>query len=210
VSGGYVKKQARVLIVILCAVALCSLLALMEHKEDVRASSPVVRVATPARALNSAPPEAPTAANGEPREHPPADEDAEAALRKRIANIGKRATAPLAERWAHEPRDPRWGPFQSKIASFLDDFRHDGLELVSVDCRTTLCRYELLVEDREAIQRMLDVARNEHTFEGSMGIPVFDEDRFTMYLSPPGVPLLKRQLPPQLMELAKKSFGVDG
>lgn len=184
---------------LLAAVIATGLAALLRSKDAADASTKEVVVvpAAPARSAGTAKKEASKTTAATPSAAP--DDDAEA-MRKRVAAVGKRATAPFLERWSHEQRDPRWSSFENKISSFFEHPRLHGVDLVSVDCRTTLCRYELVLDDREALTRMLALAGEERVFEGTMGIPVLDGDRYTMFLAPPGMQLVERQIPPELRE----------
>jgi hypothetical protein len=119
---------------------------------------------------------------------PPAgssEQEGAAELSKAVANV----TAPLHDRWEQEPKDARWRDLEREIAQFFQDPRLSGLEFVSVDCRTTLCRYEVALADQEALHNMLRVATEVRPFDGALGLPTMQGNHMAVYLAPPGVSL---------------------
>lgn len=205
------RKQSGILAVLLCAIVASAGLGFVLSRNET-ASLPPASEAVGEQPLPSPAhaPSAPLAVAAPSERVSEAHGEADEAMRKRLTVIGKRATAPLARRWSEEARDPRWNAFRDKIAGFFENAQLEGVELVSVDCRTTLCRYELAVDDRRAIEKMLDLAREERAFDGAMGIPVFEDDRFTVYLAPPGVPLIEKPKAGPILDRAKQAFGIQG
>jgi hypothetical protein len=125
-----------------------------------------------------------------------------------MPELAKNLTEPLKARWQREPKDAKWAGLEREIETFFHDPRLSGITFVSADCRTTLCRYEIALSEADAFRNMLDVAQVARPFAGAVGVPALDGDRLTVFLAPPGVPLLGEPARPELIERVRRHFRI--
>lgn len=104
-------------------------------------------------------------------------------------------TAPLAARFDAEPSDDRWAAFQGAMRGAIDDAlaaaNTAGSRLVSLECRSTLCRTEVELASPAMLSftELGGRVQEDERVASTVGKFHLQGERAVIYTAPPGLQL---------------------
>lgn len=119
------------------------------------------------------------APSDEPAENPPEP------VNQGSAGTPDVALAPFHQRWSQESKSSAWGPeYESELHDFFAELEIGGAELVSADCRETLCRIEVSCDSHDILRQVIAASAGREKLRTRVGIPWVRDGHLVSFVTP--------------------------